>query len=194
MAIRIAREEDIPRILQIYAPYILTTTHTFEYTVPSQEEFLQRFRSVTAQFPWLVWEEDGQILGYAYGSLPFSRAAYAWCAEPSIYLAPESRGRGIGTALYTALEKLLALQGYQVLYTIITDENAGSIRFHEHLGYRTTARFSSCGYKFDRWVGVIWMEKRLNFVENPLQMPTSFPSLVENDGKFPDILAILSLS
>ena len=74
--IRIATENDVPQMLAIYAPYILNTTHTFEYDVPSREEFLQRFRDLTKQFPWLVWEEDGKILGYAYGSAPFARAAY----------------------------------------------------------------------------------------------------------------------
>ena len=68
--IRIATEADIPAILEIYGPYILTSTASFEYTVPTEAEFLQRFRTITAQFPWLVWEEDAQILGYAYGSPP----------------------------------------------------------------------------------------------------------------------------
>lgn len=194
MHIRIAREEDIPGILGIYAPYVLTTTYTFEYTVPTEVEFLQRFRQITAQFPWLVWEEEGAILGYAYGSLPFERAAYAWCAEASVYLAPDCRRKGIGTALYRALEQLLQKQGYQVVYAIITAENTGSLAFHQQLGYRRIAEFDRCGNKFGRWLGVVWMEKRLNFVENPLQMPTSFPALVENDRILPDILAILSLS
>ena len=100
--IRIATEADVPEILAIYAPYIENTTITFEYNVPTKAEFLERFRSITQQFPWLVWEEDGKILGYAYGSAPFQRDAYRWCAEDSIYLHPDARGRGIGTKLCTA--------------------------------------------------------------------------------------------
>lgn len=192
--IRIAREQDVGQMLSIYAPYILNTTHSFEYDVPTQEEFLARFRALTVRFPWLVWEEDGKILGYAYGSPPFERAAYSWCAESSIYLLPEAQGRGIGKRLYTALEKLLQYQGYQKTYAIITSENEGSLAFHKHLGYKTVGEFPRCGYKFGRWAGVIWMEKQLAFVQNPSEMPTLWSSIVENNRKINDILAILSLS
>ena len=116
MAVRIAKVEDIPAILAIYAPYVLNSTATFEYEVPTLEEFTQRFRDITAQFPWLVWEEKGQILGYAYASPPYSRAAYQWCAEPSVYLHPEARGKGIGRALYAALEAILKMGTSQLLH------------------------------------------------------------------------------
>ena len=106
--IRIAEETDVPAILAIYAPYILRTTVTFEYEVPTEEAFLERFRAVTARYPWLVWEEDGQVLGYAHGSAPFERAAFRWSCEASVYLRPDARGRGIGRKLYGALEKILA--------------------------------------------------------------------------------------
>ena len=139
--IRMAKEEDIPQILEIYAPYIMTSTATFEYDVPCRKSFLQRFCSVTAQFPWLVWEEDGRILGYAYASPPYSRAAYAWCAEPSIYLRPEARGKGIGRKLYAVLEWILDKQGYQVLYALITGENRESVWFHEKMGYEKKVEF-----------------------------------------------------
>ena len=133
--IRIATENDVPQLLAIYTPYILNTTYTFEYDVPTEAEFLQRFRRLTAQFPWLVWEEDGKILGYAYGSAPFERAAYNWCAEDSVYLLPDAQGRGIGSRLVTALEKVLFYQGYQRIYALITAENQLSIAFHKKLGY-----------------------------------------------------------
>ena len=117
MAIRQATVQDIPRILEIYGPYVETTAYSFEYTVPTEEEFSRRLQSYTAQFPWLVWEEDGHLLGYAYASAPFSRAAYRWCAEVSAYIRPEAHGRGIGRQLYDALEQLLWRQGYQHLGT-----------------------------------------------------------------------------
>ena len=109
--IRIATEADLPQILAIYAPYIENTTITFEYNVPTEAEFLTRFREITAQFPWLVWEEEGKILGYAYGSAPFHRDAYRWCAEDSVYLLPEAQGRGIGKKLCLALGKSPDLPG-----------------------------------------------------------------------------------
>ena len=192
--IRIAREADVPAMLAIYAPYILNTTYTFEYTVPAEEEFLERFRAITAQFPWLVWEEDNRILGYVYGSAPYARAAYGWCGELSIYLIPEAQGRGIGKNLYLAAEEILRRQGYQVCYAIITAENEGSIRFHSRMGYIFTAHFPRCGYKFGRWLGVTWMEKRLNFVESVSNSPVPWLSIVDIDRNLTNILADLSLS
>ena len=109
--IRFAVEADIPEILEIYAPYVLNTAYSFEYTVPTLEEFKERFRSYTQQFPWLVWEEEGRVLGYAYGSRPWGRMAYSWNAEVSIYLAPAIHGRGIGRKLYDVLEEY-ARKGY----------------------------------------------------------------------------------
>ena len=97
--IRIAMQADVAAMLAVYAPYVTDTTYSFEYTVPTLEVFTQRFISISEAFPWLVWEEDGKILGYAYGSLPFERAAYAWCGEVSIYLAPQAQGRGVGRRL-----------------------------------------------------------------------------------------------
>ena len=172
--IRTATVADVPAILDIYAPYILHSTATFEYDVPCLRSFTQRFLDITKQFPWLVWEEEGEILGYAYASAPYERAAFSWCAEPSVYLRPEARGRGIGKALYGELEDILKAQGYQVLYALITDENLTSIRFHESCGYTQKVLFSDCGYKFGRWLGLIWMEKRLKPVELPNRLPVPF--------------------
>ena len=92
--LRIATPADIPAMLEIYGPYVLNSTATFEYTVPTQEEFTRRFTTITSQYPWLVWEEEGTILGYAYASAPYTRAAYSWCAEPSIYLRPMQKAAG----------------------------------------------------------------------------------------------------
>ena len=192
--LRIATPADIPAILEIYGPYVLSSTATFEYTVPTLEEFTSRFDTITAQYPWLVWEEAGKILGYAYASAPYTRAAYAWCAEPSIYLNSQARGRGIGTKLYTALEEILKLQGHHVLYALVTEENTESISFHEKFSYKKQAFFPDCGWKFGRWLGVFWMEKRLNSVEIPTSFPTSWRSIGQKGEKSTDILAILSLS
>ena len=192
--IRIAEKADLPAILAIYGPYILTTTATFEYDIPSPEAFESRFDAITAQFPWLVWEEDGRILGYAYAAPPYTRAAYAWCAEPSVYLLPEARGRGIGKKLYDALEAILRRQGYQVLYALITGENTASLHFHQRCGYTFRVLFPDCGFKFGRWLGLIWMEKRLKTVEIPTNPPVPWSSLGQNGQKISDILDNLSLS
>lgn len=179
MSIRQATKQDIPRILEIYGYYVENTTASFEYAVPSLEDFTQRFFGITAQFPWLVWEEDGAVLGYAYGSLPFARAAYQWCAEASVYLCPEACGKGIGKKLYAALEQLLQAQGYRKVYAIITAANEVSLAFHRAVGYRHTATFPDCGYKFGTWQGVVWMEKELNFWDAPPREPLSIHAFSE---------------
>lgn len=171
MSIRPATVQDLPRILEIYGPYVENTAISFEYTVPSLEEFTQRFLGVTAQFPWLVWEEDGLVLGYAYGSRPFARAAYQWSAAVSIYLCPEAWGRGIGKKLYAALEQRLQRQGYRRAYAIITTANEDSAAFHRAVGYRHVATLPECGYKFGKWYGTVWMEKILNTWDAPPHAP-----------------------
>ena len=169
--IRFAEEKDLSAMLAIYAPYVENTTYSFEYEVPSMEVFTARFRDHVAQFPWLVWEEDGTVLGYAYAGAPWERAAYRWCAEVSIYLHPSVHGRGIGRQLYAVLEDILTKQGYRVAYALITTENNGSVAFHEKLGYCYHSTFENCGFKMGRWLGVIWLQKRLN----PLDAPEAFP-------------------
>ena len=192
--IRPATEKDIPEILAIYAPYIENSTATFEYDVPCLRSFTQRFLDITAQYPWLVYEQNGQILGYAYASAPYSRAAFSWCAEPSIYLRPEARGNGIGRKLYAVLEAILEKQGYQVLYALITAENTGSIAFHEKQGYAYKVEFPNCGYKFGRWLGLVWMEKRLKIVHSPSGFPAPWKSIVQDAESCGNILDSLSLS
>lgn len=193
--LRLAREDDLPQMLAIYAPYVETTTWSFEYQVPSFAVFRERFRDITRQFPWLVWEEAGEILGYAYGSAPFgSREAYAWCAESSIYLRQDVRGRGLGRRLCLALEALLTLQGYHLLYALVTSENTASQAFHQRMGYAPRAQFPGCGYKLGRRVGVIWYEKQLDFVESPSNFPASVLSIDSLTQKIDDILYNLSIS
>ena len=182
--IRLATEADLPAILDIYGPYVLHTAVSFEYSVPTLEEFRERFRSITAQFPWLVWEEEGAVLGYAYGSLPFSRAAYRWVCASSIYLAPQAQGRGIGQRLYAALEDLLKAQGYRKTYAIITSDNPGSVRFHEKQGFRLIGEFPDCGVKFSKLYSVVWMEKSLNPDGIPKVFPKSVNEVVNVDRFF----------
>jgi phosphinothricin acetyltransferase len=169
--IRIAIESDIPAMLEIYRPYVENTTYSFEYDVPCQRTFTQRFFDHTAQFPWLVWEEEGRVLGYAYAGAPWERAGYRWSAEVSIYLAPEIHGKGVGRALYQRLEDILAAQGYRMVYAVITQENEGSIAFHAAVGYRVRATFPNCGYKQGRWLAVTWMEKELRGNNTPRNFP-----------------------
>ena len=191
--IRIANIKDVPEMLAIYAPYVENTTVSFEYEPPTLEEFTNRFTAFTQQFPWLVWEEDGKILGYAYASAPFTRAAFGWCAEPTVYLRPEARGRGIAASLYTVLEEILFRQGYQALYALVCGENTQSRRFHEKQGYHITAEFPGIGFKMGRWLSLIWYEKRQKIVKSSSIFPRPWPEVVHNAESLDDILGNLSI-
>ncbi len=186
MRIRPATEADIPSMLEIYRPYVENTTYSFEYTLPSLEEFTRRFQQLTEFFPWLVWEEDGQVLGYAYGSAPFERAAYRWCGEVSIYLHPQVHRRGIGRRLYRCLEAIMQQQGFRVLYALVTQENRISLDFHTAVGYEKVAEFPACGYKQGRWLSVIWLEKAVNPPSVAEQPPISVGEIVNIDRIFCD--------
>ena len=194
MHIRFATKEDISPMLEIYRPYVETTTVSFEYTCPSLEEFTARFEKYTQQFPWLVWEEDGEVLGYAYACAPFTRMAYSWVAEASVYLRKDAHRRGIGTALYMALEAILTKQGYLTLYTLVTSENATSLAFHQAVGYEIRAVFPRQGFKMGKALGVTWLEKTLHFIEYPQEMPISAETLVKIDRNFLDNLDRFALS
>ena len=176
--IRFATTADLPAILEIYGPYVLNTCYSFEYNVPTLEEFTARFEAITAQFPWLVWEENGNVLGYAYGSAPFTRDAYRWSAESSIYLAPEIQGKGVGRKLYAALEDILKTQGYRKTYAIVTTANAASLAFHEAVGFRFVASMPECGYKFGQLHGITWLEKQLHSEEILSQFPKPVTEVV----------------
>ena len=194
MSIRFAQEADLPAILAIYAPYVENTAISFEYTVPTLSDFTLRFQNITRQFPWLVWEEDDIILGYAYGSAPFERAAFGWCAEASVYLHPDAHRRGIGKALYGVLEELLKLQGYTKVYALVTTDNAPSMAFHLACGYRHLALFPDCGFKFGKWYGLYWLEKPLLSVTLPSKAPSAIGEVVNNHQNFTNILAKFPLS
>lgn len=172
--IRPALEKDAERLLEIYSYYIKETAVTFEWEVPSVEEFAGRIENVTKRFPYLVAEkvaENGEnplILGYAYVH-PFSeRKAYDWTVEPSIYVEKSVRGLGLGKALYSELEKLLKNQGIKnliakVAYTETEDEylTHASVLFHEKEGYTMAGLLKKVGLKFDRWYDIAMMQKKL---------------------------------
>ncbi|MBQ9119508.1 MAG: N-acetyltransferase [Lachnospiraceae bacterium] len=173
--IRGVRTGDAAALLAIYAPYVEKTAITFEYEVPTVEEFTARIEQISVRYPYLVAErEDGTILGYSYASAFRSRPAYQWAVETTIYLAENARGQGIGRALYAALEKELqaqnALNAYAcIAYPCGADEHLtdASVCFHEAMGYRMAGRFRQCGYKFGAWYDMVYMEKMLGEHKEP---------------------------
>lgn len=167
MRIRTASEADAAELLAIYADYVEKTAVTFEYKTPSVGEFCTRIRRTLEQYPFFAAESDGQIVGYTYAGRFKARPAYDWSVETSIYVRMDKRRGGIGRALYGALETALQKQGVLnvnacIAYPRRTDDEfvtTDSVKFHEKLGYRMVGRFHECGYKYDRWYDMVWMEK-----------------------------------
>lgn len=174
LTIRQATEKDIEAILAIYTPYVLKTPITFEYSVPSLEEFKQRVLETLPDYPYLVAEDEEQgIVGYAYAHNYKPRRAYDWTVEVTVYVAETAQGMGAGKLLYQVLEKELAAQQVVNLTACITGQNEGSIRFHEALGYKYVGVFEKVGYKFDTWYDVVWMQKKLKSKEHREFIPYS---------------------
>lgn len=168
VVIRVAAVEDAEKLLQIYAPYVINTAITFEYEVPTVQEFRKRICHVLKRYPYLVAEKNGELLGFAYASAFHERAAYDWAVETSIYICMNKRKMGIGRKLHDCLEKLLKEQGILnlnacIVYPRSEDEylTKNSVEFHSHLGYRLVGEFYQCGYKFNRWYNMVWMEKQI---------------------------------
>lgn len=174
--IRFAAAKDAAELLEIYAPYVTGTTVSFEYEVPAVEEFRRRVEETSARYPYLVWEEDGALLGYAYAHPYAARPAYQWSAELTVYLRQGVSRRGLGSRLYGALMELLRLQGVRNVYGCVTAENTASVAFHHALGFREAGRFSQVGYKLGRWLDVLWLEKALASGGEP-QPLVSFPQV-----------------
>ena len=133
--IRFVSKADVPALLDIYRHYISTIV-TFEYVLPGGEEFARRVDAVSQVYPYLVLEQDGRVLGYAYAHPIAERAAYGWGAELSIYLHPDAAGRGAGTRLYRVLMELLRLQGVRTVYGLVSSPNPASEGLHTAMGFR----------------------------------------------------------
>ena len=166
--IREAVTADAKAIQAIYAPYVEQTAVTFEYYVPSEEEFRSRIETVKQKYPWIVAEVDGKIVGYAYASAFKPRDAYQWAVETSIYVDANMKRCGIGSKLHEELKQRLKAQGILNMNACISfieqeDEylTQDSVRFHEKLGYKKVAHFHQCGKKFGRWYDMIWMEEMI---------------------------------
>lgn len=160
MTIRFAVQEDVPALLAIYEQYIHTNI-TFEYVLPSREEFARRVASISAVYPYLTAEEDGRILGYAYAHRIAERAAYSWGAELSIYLCPDAVGQGLGRRLYQVLIQLLRLQGVRTVYGLVASPNPASEGLHAALGFQLMGVQHRAGYKNGQWIDLLWLERAI---------------------------------
>jgi len=159
--IRTATEADAASLLEIYRPYVEETFISFEFLAPTVDEFAGRIRSIGAVYPYLVAEQEGCILGYAYAAPFKERPAYNWAVETTIYLRRDRRRRGLGRALYEELERRLAAQGVLNMNACIAWPHPESVDFHAAMGFRMVGRFEKCGYKLGGWRDMVWMEKHI---------------------------------
>ena len=160
--------EDAEELLRIYEPYVTETAISFEYDVPSLEEFRERIRTISARYPYLKAVDGTQILGYAYAGTFKARRAYDWAVETSVYVRKGSHQQGVGRALYESLEVSLRRMGILNMNACISVPKDGdfhvtkdSILFHEKMGFLPVGVFHKCGYKFHTWYDMMWMEKMI---------------------------------
>lgn len=160
MKIRFATIADSDALLNIYSQYI-NTPITFEYVLPTQQEFADRIRDITFDYPYLVCESEGTLIGYAYAHRHMERVAYQWNVELSIYIDQNYTSKGIGKKLYLTLFELLKLQGVRNVYAGVTLPNEKSERLHRCLGFSEVGIYHNTGYKSGKWQDVIWFEKSI---------------------------------
>ena len=159
--VRLATPADAEACAAIYAPYVEGTAISFELVAPSVAEMSERIEAALATHAWFVHERDGLVAGYAYGGPMHRRAAYRWSCEVSVYVERESRGGGIGTALYGALFERLAARGYLQAIAGMTLPNEASAALHTAMGFQSIGVYRRIGYKLGSWHDVEWIQRAL---------------------------------
>jgi L-amino acid N-acyltransferase YncA len=157
--IRLATPEDAPSIAELYGPHVTDGATSFELAPPSAAEMRERVVSTLRQTPWLVCDQAGELLGYAYACKHRERGAYQWSLDVSVYVASTRQRRGVGRALYTSLFALACLQGYHAAYAGISLPNVASVGLHEALGFVPVGVFHAVGYKLGAWHDVGWWQR-----------------------------------
>ena len=166
LEIKDAQTKDAKELLNIYDYYVKNTAITFEIITPTVKEFKNRIKNIKKIYPYIVLKDDNKIVGYAYSNVFKGREAYKYSTEVTIYLDHNLKGKGYGKILYNELEKRLKEKGIKNLYACIASPNQvdkylnnNSEEFHNHMGYKRIGLFTKCGYKFNTWYDMIWMEK-----------------------------------
>jgi phosphinothricin acetyltransferase len=169
--------------LDIYAPYVTDTAITFVSAVPSVDEIRHKMLDIEKRYPYLVCTIGDEVAGFAYANKLRPHEAYRWNAELSVYIAPNHQGRGIATALYTALFQILKAQGFCNLYAVITLPNDASVALHKHFGFKELAVHQADGYKLGAWRDVLWMLYRIEGAADPETHgpPVRLPKLRPNE-------------
>ncbi len=175
--VRLAKASDSEGILKIYAPYIRDTVVSFETEVPTIDEFASRIEKITSVYPFLVYEIDDEIVGYAYASKHRERAAYLYDVDVSVYVLSGFHGSGVAHILYNCLFALLNKLGYKNAYAAYTEPNIKSMKFHNKFGFTSIGTHFKTGYKFGQWYDVTWLQKNISEYEINPQKPLTINEL-----------------
>lgn len=179
--LRVARKEDVPGMLAIYAPYVTDTDVTSDFEVTEAEVYCTQIEKVLEDYPWLVAEAGGKIIGYSYAKKHRERAAYEWCCESSVYVHEDYQGRGVAKQLYEALQEILVKQNMVNVYAGIAQPNENSTMFHVRMGYTPVGVYKKVGFNNGQWHDVLWVHKTLiKHPANPLPvLKFSDPTVAE---------------
>ena len=181
ITIRDTTEADLPAITEIYTDAVLHGTATYELEPPTLAEMTERYKSLRENsYPYFVAEENGRVLGYAYAGPFRARPAYRFIVEDSIYIAPESKGKGVGKALMLALIEACRADGYRQFVAVIGDghPDSPSVRLHERLGFRHCGMLEGSGYKHERWLDTVFMQLDMNGGNVGTPDPKSVPERI----------------
>lgn len=189
-SIRLIEPTDCAGVLEVYRPYVERTAYTFEYVVPTIDEFADKIQTITSKYPWLVAEHNGKIIGYAYGSTHRARTAYQWSPESTIYVAEDFHGSGIARILYEALLSILKLQGFYNVYAGVLMSNEKSVKFHKALGFYEVGIFRNIGYKLGAWHNNLWLQ--LHLAEHTQEPP--YPKAFLEMMNTPEVKSIMEVA
>jgi phosphinothricin acetyltransferase len=180
--IRFIEEPDYAGALAVYAPYVLHTAITFEYEVPSLEEFSSRVRTISKQYPYLVCESDGQIVAYCFGSIHRTKTAYRWSVESTIYMNEAYHHRGCADAMYRCLFDILKLQGFVNAYAGVSVPDGKSDKFHPKFGFKYLGCFPKIGFKHGKWHDLKWYEYNLAEHRDDLAAPVAITEIRDSEA------------
>ena len=172
--IRLASQSDAEQLRDIYAPFCENTPVSFETQAPTVDEMRRRIAKTLRSYPWLLYENEGHVLGYAYASSHRERAAYRWAVDVSAYVREGYRRLGVGRSLYSSLLALLHLQGFYRALAGITLPNPGSVGLHQAMGFQSLGTYHNIGYKCGRWHDVQWFQLALREPGNEPPDPLEF--------------------